>query len=979
MATLVHVLVELSPLMSVLLKITCVLAAGWLVHLLLLRCDPRWRMLLWRGVAVALVVVPVAAPLSYLQVSVAQRPAPAPTDTPVVYAAGGFAGVGQPEEYLIPTAHHVEVVTQRDLRPAFSISLWIQEHLQTLLLSVWICVVTVLTVRWIIVFVRIRKRIVSSAPVPSRFQHLLDRVCKDLGSQKAVALRYSHDLPTPFLTAFRAPVLVLPARLIESPRMGELQAVFAHEASHLCSHDLLWMLATRALSTVFWFHPLVWRMCNAHTAACEKVCDAVAADYIGDASSYSSTLARIALATLEAVPAVGGLPMARSAEISARLRVLRRNVYSSPLARLRVALAFVAGVVALAALGGLKFTYAQVSVPDAARLQEPGSRVVHFPTDRSIGTVKVIDADKKRAIETFHHWVDGTFWWSAWEYIGQARGSVVVPTGKVLGLKLHKDALKDLSPLRKLDPNDLHTLIFPYMYGESMVTGACTRHVAHLTGLKVLNMNGIGVAPNSMDFLKELKSLEWLNAPRFVTDADIAAITQVPSLKGLYFKKNDLTNAGLAQLVSLASLEELELGTLGAGSRRITDAGLVHLANLPSLRYLMLWGNFTDAGLIHLEKVSSLRILNLSGLPITNVGMIHLSKLTWLENLGLWNTKVTDGGLSYLKHMRSLKKLDLGKIDFDHSNPPITDAGMAHLKEVKSLEYFSMLNMDLSDKGLAYLAELPNLKHLTIPSSHWKESKGAPYTDKGLKHLARLGSLETLYVCGPAITDEGIEHIARLSNLRDLSLAGESITDEGIARLASLKSLEKLYLREAKITVSGLGKLNPLSNLKELNVGNLVQDGSRLNISGLTELEKLALTFQSYRGGQQGTFQDEDMACLANLKRLKWLQGIRGIGDAGLAHLAGLTEMERLNVSGLGMTDRGLVHLANMKKLNHLTVVGNFTDQGLRYLEGLNSMRFLNIDSGTHLSQSAVNRLRNNLPAIETLRTDKDGARGMGG
>ena len=81
-----------------------------------------------------------------------------------------------------------------------------------------------------------------------------------------------------------------------------------------------------------------------------------------------------------------------------------------------------------------------------------------------------------------------------------------------------------------------------------------------------------------------------------------------------------------------------------------------------------------------------------------------------------------------------------------------------------------------------------------------------------------------------------------------------------------------------------------------LHAEPVVQDGSRLDISGLTKLENLTLI--SYRERQPGTYRDEDMACLANLKHLKWFQGIDGIGDAGLAHLAGLTEMERLTMVG---------------------------------------------------------------------------------
>ena len=49
-------------------------------------------------------------------------------------------------------------------------------------------------------------------------------------------------------------------------------------------------------------------------------------------------------------------------------------------------------------------------------------------------------------------------------------------------------------------------------------------------------------------------------------------------------------------------------------------------------------------------------------------------------------------------------------------------------------------------------------------------------------------------------------------------------------------------------------------------------------------------------------------------------------------------------------------------------------------LFGLKSLRFLEVNSSTNLSESAIDHLRNSLPAIETLRTgEDDDMHGMGG
>jgi len=993
MASIMHVLVELPPLISVLVKITCVLAVGWLVHLLLLRCDPRWRMLLWRGVAMALVVVPVAAPLSYLQVSVARPPAPAPPDIPVVYAAGGLGGFGPTEEYLIPPALYAAPAVQRDFRPTFSITSWFRNHLQILLLSAWTCVMAVLAGRCVAAFVGIRKRIARSAPAPAQFQHLLTRVCTDLGCRKTVALRYSHDLATPFIAHFRAPVLVLPARMIESPRIGELPAVFAHEVSHLRSRDLLWMHTTRALSTILWFHPLVWRICNAHTAACERVCDAVAADYVGDTSSYSSTLARIALATLETVPAVGGLPMARSAEISARLRVLRRKVYSSPLARPRVTLAFVAGVVALAGLGGLKFTYAQTQasgkvVSETGAAETAGSssvsaptRIIHFPKDRSLGILSVQTGLGERfpIHMSFSQYGE-------WEYIGQAIGDVPVPAGRRIMLQASRAALADLSPLAALEPNDLQWL--EIRAGEAEIRNpdeTIMPHLQGLTGLKNLAIRYIDISARGLRFLEPLTSLRglWIvpTSNRLTADAvtftpelqntDVAAVAKLRSLEVLSLSSRAVTDEGIAHLAKLQSLRQLRLWC-----PKVQGPGLAHLAKLPVLEYFQTNNvKLGDRGLAYLKGCTSLKRLELGRVGLTDAGLAHFSGMTRLEELWLVGDNITNRGLEHLKPLRRLKSLDLG-------GTRINANAVSYLKELKSLEDLSLTSAtDMADMHLAQLSELKNLRSLSAGGN-----SGGPISDEGLLYLSQLQHLEELVVCGDRITARGIAHLASIPNLKRFSLLSETLDDDVFTAVATIRSLTQLNLFSYQgLTVTGLNQLNRLSGLKDLEV-DVIQDNSGLDLSGLTGLESLNLGIRDPADREDSTLRDEDMACLANLTKLKrFLTSSRQayLTDAGTSHLAGLTELDRLSVGGPQLTDTTLSYLSNMKKLKTLHVTGNFTDQGLRHLEGLDSLESLRIYPSRDFSQSALQRLRDRLPNLRYLdantRRVTQAMGGMGG
>jgi len=118
------------------------------------------------------------------------------------------------------------------------------------------------------------------------------------------------------------------------------------------------MLAARWVSLLLWFHPLVWLVQKAHASACEEVCDAIAADYSGDTESYSGTLARVALNIVGRTPAVGGIPMIRTSEITQRLRKLKRGISWGSLSRRAVAIAFLLIVLTLGIVGTMRLTTA---------------------------------------------------------------------------------------------------------------------------------------------------------------------------------------------------------------------------------------------------------------------------------------------------------------------------------------------------------------------------------------------------------------------------------------------------------------------------------------------------------------------------------------------------------------------------------------------------------------------------------------------
>ena len=93
----------------------------------------------------------------------------------------------------------------------------------------------------------------------------------------------------------------------------------------------------------------------------------------------------------------------------------------------------------------------------------------------------------------------------------------------------------------------------------------------------------------------------------------------------------------------------------------MTDAGLANLEGLTSLRWLVLSKTrVTDAGLVHVRGLVHLEVLQLNDTPVTDAGLVHLEGLTMLEGLSLERTRVTDAGLVHFKGLTKLRSLELG-------------------------------------------------------------------------------------------------------------------------------------------------------------------------------------------------------------------------------------------------------------------------------------------------------------------------------
>lgn len=232
----------------------------------------------------------------------------------------------------------------------------------------------------------------------------------------------------------------------------------------------------------------------------------------------------------------------------------------------------------------------------------------------------------------------------------------------------------------------------------------------------------------------------------WLTDSDLAKLTEVQSLSHVRELKLDHTSVGDKGLSYLRNWKNLE--KLNLTMTRVSDAGMRHLAELPQLQSLSLHSTaVTDAGLEHVGKLNHLTSLDLEKTSVSHKGLKELRGLTKLKKLLLGRTKVSDAGLIHLSGLVHLQELAL-------NDTPITDAGVAHLSHLSTLRELELEGTHVSDAGLRHFAELKSLVKLNL--------RYTKTTNAGLDRLASLPNLTWLWPSQPKLAAAGKSDISDL-------------------------------------------------------------------------------------------------------------------------------------------------------------------------------------------------------------------------
>jgi internalin A len=193
---------------------------------------------------------------------------------------------------------------------------------------------------------------------------------------------------------------------------------------------------------------------------------------------------------------------------------------------------------------------------------------------------------------------------------------------------------------------------------------------------------------------------------------------------------------------------EVNLG----GNKKVTNDGLRELAGLKGIKKLSLFFDeqITDAGMAHLKGLTTLEELTLSNTGVGDAGLAELKALTGLKKLSLAGAiRLTDAAAATINGFADLENLSLPST--------ITGKGLAKLVGLKKLRHFYLGGGTPGDESVRAIAEyMPALESLELGTSGLG---GNGITDASVAHLTKLKKLKTAGLAGSRFTDAGLKDL----------------------------------------------------------------------------------------------------------------------------------------------------------------------------------------------------------------------------
>ena len=139
----------------------------------------------------------------------------------------------------------------------------------------------------------------TSSRVDERWQNLLDRLARRIGSGVNVMLLHSPRISVPMVVGFLEPVIIFPLNYFNQMTTDELESILIHELVHIKRHDFIINLVQSTIESLLFFNPAMWWMSRQARKYREFCCDDLVQHNVANKKSYFQALYKSANYAIE--------------------------------------------------------------------------------------------------------------------------------------------------------------------------------------------------------------------------------------------------------------------------------------------------------------------------------------------------------------------------------------------------------------------------------------------------------------------------------------------------------------------------------------------------------------------------------------------------------------------------------------------------------------------------------------------------------
>jgi beta-lactamase regulating signal transducer with metallopeptidase domain len=286
--------------------------------------------------------------------------------------------------YPVPLMLHRIASMAQPFAPATTVPVTPDIQLVTILLALWACGFCAVAGVWLVRWARLGAIV---------------RAARTVRDAPHYCVKVSPSLLEPGLVGIWRPVLLLPESILERLSARELAAIEAHERCHFRRADNLTAAIHMLVTSLFWFHPLLWWLGARMIEERERACDEAVLTEGNDPATYAQSILKVCRFTVQSPLAcaagVSGSDLTKRMETimenkpALRLSMAKKTLLAT-LAATAVALPLAAGLASAANGDSPQLVHERL-----AEQRQPRSEVAFDPThfDKYAGYYRLTATD----------------------------------------------------------------------------------------------------------------------------------------------------------------------------------------------------------------------------------------------------------------------------------------------------------------------------------------------------------------------------------------------------------------------------------------------------------------------------------------------------------------------------------------------------------------------------------------------------------